>query len=196
MDGVIDMRVVFGGAFNPPTKAHLEVYRFLSRKLPVERFIFLPVSDRYKKKGLAADHHRLRMLEIMTEDLPDVEVSDMEMQDESFKGTYTSLRRLSRPDLPTAFVVGADHLRGLPRWKDADKLLREFEIIVLNRDDEDLEAVIGQDAVLAGHRENIRVFEEFSFPVSASSFRKHKDENLVTPGVYAYIVENGLYDGG
>ncbi len=195
MDEVIDMRVVFGGAFNPPTKAHLEVYRFLRNELPVERFVFLPVSNRYKKKGLAEDRHRLRMLSIMTKDLPDAEVSDLEIKDESFKGTYTSLKRLSHPNETTAFVIGADHLAGLPHWKDAKKLLNEFVIIVLNRGNKDLADIIGSDSFLRQHRRNIRAFPKFDFSVSASSFRKHKDKRLVTPGVYAYIEENGLCGG-
>ncbi len=195
MDGVIAMRVVFGGAFNPPTKAHLEVYRFLTDKLPVESFVFLPVSNRYKKKGLVADSHRLRMLEIMTKDLPDAEVSDLEIRDDSYQGTYASLVRLARPGQKTAFVIGADHLERLPHWKEAEKLLTEFVIIVLNRGNRDLADIIGTDSFLKRHKRNIRTFPGFDLPVSASSFRQQKDKRLVTRGVYAYIEENGLYGG-
>ncbi len=186
------MNVVYGGAFNPPTKAHVEVYRFLMEKLPIARFIFLPVSSVYGK-DVEADRHRYAMLERLTETLPGAEVSALEMEDETYRGTYHSLTRLS-DETETAFVIGADHLKTLPRWKNAEKLLSEFRIIVLNRGGEDLRGIIEGDGMLSRYAETFILFPEFHLDISASTYRTSKDPGLLPDPVRAYIERYGLYE--
>ncbi len=186
-------RVVYGGAFNPPTKAHLEVYRYLLERVDVGCFVYLPVSSRYRKGDLASDTHRLRMLKLATTGLEKATVSDLELQDDAYYGTYESLRRLDTPDQRTAFVLGADHLRTLPRWKQAEKLLSSFTFFVLNREGKDLEALIAADAFLYRHREAFKLFDDFKMEISSSMFRRRLDWELVPEAVAEYIKEHNLY---
>ncbi|MFW5913591.1 MAG: nicotinate (nicotinamide) nucleotide adenylyltransferase, partial [Bacillota bacterium] len=102
------MHVVYGGAFNPPTKAHLDVFYFLDHEIRIDTFTYLPVGKAYAKDGLASNRDRLSMLNRMVAHLERVEISTLEMEDETFKGTYESLKRLQRNDEPMAFVIGAD----------------------------------------------------------------------------------------
>ncbi|MBN2504088.1 MAG: nicotinate (nicotinamide) nucleotide adenylyltransferase, partial [Bacilli bacterium] len=69
------MIVIFGGAFNPPTLAHLEIYHHVQKNLAPERFIFLPVSSLYTKRSLASNQHRFQMLKIMTSGIANIDVS-------------------------------------------------------------------------------------------------------------------------
>ena len=188
------MHVVYGGAFNPPTVAHLEAYRFLTARLPVKRFTYLPVSNAYTKSELASDYHRLNMLKAMTEGLDDVDISDLEMKDDTFKGTYQSLVRLSDDSRDTvAFVIGADNVPTLPRWKWAGSLLGEFKIIVLGRDGIHARDMIEGDDLLRRYKDNFIVFDEFSCPVSSTEFRKTMDAKMVHRAVMDYIEEHDLY---
>jgi len=189
------MHIVYGGAFNPPTKAHREVYRYLCGNLPVERFTFLPVSTTYQKDDLESNKHRYNMLKLLAEELKHAEVSDLEMQDEQFRGTYYALKRLQKPGEKTAFVIGADHLRKLKCWVEAKRLLEEFYLVVLNRGGENLQDIVEGDEFLRAHEERFFLFPDFHIDVSASDFRKSRDKNLVVDSVYAYIVENDLYKG-
>ncbi|MGM0436257.1 MAG: nicotinate (nicotinamide) nucleotide adenylyltransferase [Bacillota bacterium] len=187
------MHVVYGGAFNPPTKAHLDVYYFLHHKVTVEKFIYLPVGNVYGKDAMIEGKHRFAMLKRMVSGLSDVEISTIELDDETYKGTYESLRELKEDDTPMAFIIGADHLKSLNSWKHSDRLLKDFQCIVLNRDKEDLESLIEKDAYLREHKQNIHVFSDFKVDVSSSEFRDTLNENLVVPGVFNYILEHGLY---
>ncbi len=56
------MKIVFGGAFNPVTNAHIKVYEYLNSKLAADEFIFLPVSSNYAKSDLVSNNHRIMML--------------------------------------------------------------------------------------------------------------------------------------
>jgi nicotinate-nucleotide adenylyltransferase len=187
------MHIIYGGAFNPPTKAHLEVYHFLKESIPFDSFIYLPVSSAYTKSELASNYHRLRMLKLMTKAYPDIEISDLEMIDNEFLGTYQSLIRLS-DDLegPCAFVIGADNLKDLHTWKMAESLLSEFKFIVLNRQ-EAIDQIIENDPILKKHAHNLIVFENFNSSISSTAFRETLDPNMVSKEVYQYIIDHDLY---
>ena len=187
------MHVVYGGAFNPPTKAHLDVYYFLHHKVNIDKFIYLPVGNVYGKDHMIKGIHRLRMLKRMVAELSDVVVSDLELDDDTYQGTYESLERLKEDGIPMAFVIGADHLEDLHGWKHSDRLLAEFQCIVLNRDKKDLKSLIRQDPYLNKHKESIHVFSDFKVDISASTFRDTLNETLVVPAVYDYILKHGLY---
>ena len=188
------MHIVYGGAFNPPTRAHLEVYHFLKKKLPIKRFTYLPVSNAYTKSDLVSNYHRLNMLKIVAQDAPDIIISDLEIQDSEFLGTYQSLVRLSDDDFQeTAFVIGADNLMDLKRWKMAESLMSEFRIIVLNREGIDIDKLINEDEILKKHRHNFIIFKDFDSPVSSTRFRETLDSSMVEEEIYEYIEEHGLY---
>lgn len=188
------MHIIYGGAFNPPTKAHLEVYHKVKEVVSVDTFTYLPVSSAYTKSELASNYHRLNMLKLMTENFDDIKISDIEMHDSFFLGTYQSLIRLSdHHSEPTAFVVGADNLSNLPKWKFAESLLSEFKIIVLNRDNKNLASIIEKDPILNKHKKNFIIVQDFNQAVSSTAFRESFDASLLNEKVYQYIVDNELY---
>ncbi len=190
-----NMHVVYGGAFNPPTKAHQKIPEILKRKLSIDRFTYLPVSTVYGKNDLLCNHHRLKMLQLMGKELKDVEISDLEMQDDRFKGTYDALKRLQNKGEKTAFVIGSDHIKTLHRWKKADQLLSEFYCIILNRNQVDMPEIIANDPFLKKHRDHLLVVADVDLPYASSDYRKNKDKSLL-PGVVAdYIERHNLYEG-
>jgi len=124
------MNVVFGGVFNPPTLAHFKAAEEIKKRFEVERFVFLPVGLNYELKDVLDDVHRVNMLEILA-NKSDAEISLVEIESESFLGTYESLKSM---DLGNPyFLLGSDNLHSLHKWKDAETLLSEFHFIVLNR---------------------------------------------------------------
>lgn len=187
------MHVVFGGAFNPPTKAHLDVFYFLDHEIRIDRFTYLPVGQAYDKDDLESDEHRYAMLKHMTGHLPRAMVSRLEMDDAAYKGTYRSLKRLQREDEEMAFVIGADHLPTLHKWKHADALLNEFKCLVLNRDDTPLKPMIDSAPFLKRHAASLHIFSDFKVDISSSAFRRDKDPSMLVPAVYEYIRAHGLY---
>ncbi len=188
------MIIVFGGAFNPPTRAHLEAYYAVKKRCAVTQFIFLPVSSAYTKGELASQYHRLNMLKLLTDGLDDCTISDLEMTDDHFLGTYQSLVRLSdQHQGQTAFVIGADNLTHIKHWRFATSLLSEFKIIVLNRNQNDLEKIILADDFLAQYQASFILIDNFHLPLSSTHFRTSFDASLLTDAVYQYILTHRLY---
>lgn len=188
------MKVIFGGAFNPVTKAHMMVYEYVTSKLDVEEFIFLPVSSAYTKSDLASNYHRRNMLQLATEQLDNVRVSELEMNDSDFLGTYQSLIRFSDSEqVEIGFVVGADNLIGMEHWINIEGILSEFKIIVLARNNLNIESLIRNNPVLEKHRSSFIICDDFNVDISSTSFRETMDQNDVPKAVYEYILENKLY---
>lgn len=189
------MIVVFGGAFNPPTIAHQQIYFYVRQHLDVKEFIYLPVSSQYTKRSLASNYHRLQMLKLMTKGLPGVKVSTMEFDDPEYRGTYQSLLRIQEqhPEEIVAFAVGADNLPKLPAWINIKGLLTEFKFIVLNRHHQNIRQVIGDDPLLRQYPDAFITLPEFSVDVSSTAFRENLDPGSVTTEVYDYIMTHDLY---
>lgn len=188
------MIVVFGGAFNPPTIAHRDIYYHIKKSLDFEKFIYLPVSSLYTKSSLISNYHRLNMLNLMVADMDKAIVSELELNDTEFLGTYKSLLRLQEfynDDI--AFVIGADNLKSMHSWKNSESLLAEFKFVVLNRNKFNIKEHIQNDKVLAKHIDNFIIIPSFDMNVSSTVFRETFDPYYVPDSVFEYIMINGLY---
>jgi len=190
------MIVVFGGAFNPVTNAHIEVYKYVNAKFADIKFIFLPVSSAYTKSDLVSNYHRVSMLELATKEFDNVFISGLEISDSDFLGTYQSLIRIADSyNDDVAFVVGADNLISMNKWINVEGILSEFKIVVLGRNKIDPIKTIRSNKVLQRFESSFIIFEDFEINISSTGFRNSFDENVVPEIVYEYIIENELYRG-
>jgi nicotinate-nucleotide adenylyltransferase len=190
------MKIVFGGAFNPVTNAHILVCEYIMTKVDADEFIFLPVSNAYTKSELASNYHRVNMLHLAINGLKKVRVSKLEIEDTDYLGTYQSLIRLSdNNDCEISFVIGADNLYNMHKWINIEGILSEFKIIVLGRNKIDIETAIDSNQILKKHKNSFIVLNDFVADISSTEFRNTFDKTQVDEKVYEYIIENGLYRG-
>jgi nicotinate-nucleotide adenylyltransferase len=190
------MMIVFGGAFNPVTNAHLAVCDFVLDRHPDATFLFLPVSSAYTKSHLASNHDRLEMLRLAIGDRPRVAVSDLEISDTEFLGTYRSLVRISDAyQEEVAFVIGADNLVTMHRWINIRGLLAEFRVIVLGRSGINIVNLLERDPVLREFRNRFDIHPDFDIDISSTGFRQSFDPDMVPKAVLEYIRDHELYRG-
>jgi len=191
------MIVVFGGAFNPPTLAHKEIYQLIDESVNLDKFLFLPVSKKYSKANLIDDFYRVEMLKILIKDLEKASISKIETQDDKFLGTYQSLLRIKNeyPEQEIAFVLGADNLLHMNHWINAEKLLSDFKFIVVNRNNENVEKKINKIPLLKTYKDHFIVLKNYQSNVSSTLFRETLDPSYVDEEVYHYIMKNDLYRG-
>ncbi len=190
------MKIVFGGAFNPVTNAHIKVYEFLSSKLSADEFIFLPVSSAYTKSQLVSNYHRVNMLNLAIKPFKDISISKLEIDDTDFLGTYQSLIRLcDSNNCKINFVIGADNLFNMHKWINIEGILSEFKMLVLGRNGIDIKRAINSNPILKKHINSFIIFEDFNIDISSTAFRETLDRTQVTELVYQYVIENSLYRG-
>ena len=191
------MIVVFGGAFNPPTLAHKEIYHLIDQTIELDKFLFLPVSKKYSKATLIDDKYRVEMLKILTNNLDKASICKIETEDDQFLGTYQSLLRIKEdyPNQEIAFVLGADNLLHLNHWINAEKLLSDFKFIVVNRNNENVEEKIKNNPLLKKYKDHFIVLKNYQSNISSTLFRETLDSSYVDEKVYHYIMKNDLYRG-
>lgn len=189
------MIVVFGGSFNPPTIAHYEVAKCVLGVPFVQHLFFVPVGNQYKKAGLIPAFHRVRMLEILAENLPKVTISKIEVEAKRTLKSVETLERLKveYPDSEFAFVMGADNLYDLINWHDYERLVKGFKMIILNRGEFDVHSFIKENFEFAA--DNFIIVDDFTkIDISSSVYRADPTRSeFLLPEVANYIRENGLY---
>ncbi len=192
------MLIVYGGAFNPPTIAHYEVVKKVVEQLNPQKIIFMPVADHYDKKDLIECHHRINMLNILAKKIDsNVIVSDIEKHQEKFRGTLHTLDEVADKYKTTSigFIIGADNLLEISEWIRIDELLEKYKVIVLKRDNIDINKVIKHNRVLNKYQDKFIILNCFKqLDISSSEFRENQDKkSIVTNEVLKYINENNLY---
>ncbi|MBO4816487.1 MAG: nicotinate (nicotinamide) nucleotide adenylyltransferase [Clostridia bacterium] len=193
---------IFGGAFNPPINSHVFLAKQIIEKLNnIEKLIFVPVSTKYKKQNLIEDEHRLNMLQIICNKEEKMEVSDVEIKSEKQLYTIQTLnyfKTLYKKN-QIYFIMGTDNLKELDTWKDPKEILKKYKIIVLEREDDDLEKIIASNELLRKYKKNIIKIEGINRIYLSSTMIRDKIKRgesikeFIDEDVLEYIKNNGLY---
>ena len=149
---------VFGGSFNPPTVAHINLAKQVLEEMnEIEKVIFVPVSTKYNKKGLASDEVRLNMLKNICNSQENLEVSDLELKSERQLYTIETLRIIEKqnPGKEIYFIIGTDNLKELETWYKPDELLKNFKIIVLDRGEDNTDGIIEKSEFLKKYKSSL-----------------------------------------
>lgn len=184
------IKVIFGGSFNPPTIAHYEICKAITKRFNVSDFVFMPTGISYGKKSLISSSHRYNMLEIMCSLIPNSRVSSFELEQEEYKGTYYTLEHFKG----YYFILGADNLIEIKTWKNFPKVIEKNKFIVFNRNHTDLNNIFC-DEDIAPYKSNFIVIDIMISDVSSTLYRKTLDETIVLPEIHNYVIENKLYEG-
>jgi nicotinate-nucleotide adenylyltransferase len=128
---------VFGGSFDPIHHAHLIVARLAIEQLALERVLFLVAGAQPFKQGLhaAPAAHRLRMVELALEGIPDCVADGRELLRPTPSYTVDSLRELKReqPHAELMLIMGADVASGFNDWREPDAVRALAKIAVCAR---------------------------------------------------------------
>lgn len=155
--------LAFFGAFNPPTRAHLDLARFALEKTGGEQVIFVPskavyIRDDQGKDSVYTDQQRLAMLRAAAEQRPWMTVTDWEMRQERQPRTYETLCHLKEEGRPAALLMGSDKLPELEHgWQHVREIAAEFGIVCMARGKDDCREMIRSNAFLSSL--GIRVLE-------------------------------------
>jgi len=124
--------VIFGGSFDPIHKGHLEIIDKVSEIS--DKVIVIPnYLNPLKNSFSAPSDLRLQWL-YKTINNPKVEISDFEIKQNKPCYTIDTINHFKQFYDKISFVIGADNLKTLDKWKDIDKLKKLVEFIVVTRD--------------------------------------------------------------
>ena len=128
---------LFFGSFNPVHHGHLIVCNYIRQNTDLEQ-VWLVVSPHNPLKehaSLLNDYHRLALVQLATENEPNLKAIDIEFHLPRPSYTINTLTYLREkyPKMEFALVMGSDSYTNLPKWKNFEALISNWEIYVYNR---------------------------------------------------------------
>ncbi len=128
---------IFSGSFNPIHIGHLALGNWLCEFGGLDELWFLvtPHNPLKDKNGLMNDQFRFQLVQKAITSYPKFKVSDIEFSLPQPSYTINTLDTLSQKYPQNCFylIMGADNWAKINRWKDAEKLLNTYRILVYPR---------------------------------------------------------------
>lgn len=184
---------ILGGSFNPVHVGHMILASYLSQWGYVDE-VWLTLSPRNPLKDpseLIPDLRRLAMLNIAVKGSDNIDICDIElsMPRPSYTVRTLELLRERNPDKKFKLIIGSDNWRNFDRWREPQKILDEFGVIVYLRPGY---------PVAKSNVEGLEIANAPLLDISSTFVRqaisRGRDMNYFLPaGVYKYIKDNKLY---
>lgn len=193
---------IFGGSFDPPHIGHMQAAKQAIEALRLDRLLMIPARIAPHKKGSVAEpQHRLAMLRIASEGLPNTTVSDLELQREGASYTYETVAavRALHPDAEIFLLMGSDMLLSFPNWKHPEKILAQVTLAVFCRGNKGEKAAIAaKKAELEQQGHQVICLENKVVDISSTQMRRllafQCADEFLPAGVGDYIRAHGLYN--
>ncbi|MCU0480112.1 MAG: nicotinate-nucleotide adenylyltransferase [Anaerolineae bacterium] len=198
---------ILGGTFDPPHHAHLILAQHALEELSLDKVLFVPAGvPPHKTTTRTPIEHRLKMILMCIEDVPQFELSRVEIDRPGPHYTIDTVRiiQAQNPDAELFFIMGGDVFRDLPNWDRPQEMFRTCKIAV---------AVMRRPGFgnpelrLDMHRNTIPEVEqnalllssplvEFSSTDIVERLTKGKSIRYMVPDyILRYIEAHGLYKG-
>ena len=128
---------LFFGSFNPIHNDHLKLASFFYKNADLDLIWFLitPQNPWKKTTNLLDESERFKIVSQALASHPKFEVNSIEFQLPKPSYTYTTLTKLKKqyPEKVFKLILGADNLISFDKWKNYDKILNEFELLIYPR---------------------------------------------------------------
>ena len=129
---------IYSGSFNPIHHGHVMLASYLVEFSDLDElwFVVSPQNPLKKKEDLLDDDERLKMVQLAIGDDPRIQVCDIEMHLPTPSYTINTLTALSEqhPDSEFVFICGMDSLQNLKNWREYQKILDNYELLVFPRE--------------------------------------------------------------
>jgi nicotinate-nucleotide adenylyltransferase len=184
---------LYFGSFNPIHTGHLIIANHILDAIDVKQvwFVVSPQNPLKESNSLLHESHRLHLVNLAIEEQPKFRASSIEFKLPRPSFTIDTLTYIQEkyPQHTFSIILGGDSLQNLPKWKNYEKLLEQYKIIVYNRP--------GYDATKITHA-NIQIVDAPLLDISSTHIREKIKQKksihfLVPTAVREYIKENNYY---
>lgn len=186
---------IYGGAFDPVHRAHLEVARSAYRQASLDKLIFMPAAHSPLKaqRPIASAAARIKMLELAVAHEAGFFVDDSELKRRGVSYTIDTVRDFigRKPEAELFWIIGGDQFAQLDRWHEIDELAKMLTFLVLARPGYDLS--VPTISALVWTKIEAPLMQESSTLVRERISNRQPLEDILPKSVEAFIRENGLY---
>lgn len=190
------------GVFNPPHNFHFELANEILKNNPdIEKIIFVPTNDNYKKSDVINSEHRFNMLKLVCSQNKQFDVSRFEIDSLTQPYSEETLNHFAKiyPEYKINLIIGSDNLKTFNTWHNYSDILKKYSPIIFERDNDNLNAIIDNSDYLKPYKNFIHSSKcSISSDLSATKVRNRIKNNLsidnyVPSEIKDYINKNKLY---
>jgi len=199
---------ILGGTFNPIHTGHLMMAEAVLSKLKLNYVLFIPcaLSPTKSSEKLAESSHRLKMVERAVKGNPSFKVSKIELErgGRSYSvDTLDTLKKIYKNKTKFFFIIGADNLSQLCKWKQPDRLFKLCTPVVVGRQGIPLISLgkyyQKQAGLTKAQINKLRLINAPTLPISSTGIRAMVRKGrpiryLVPEPVRRYILRYKLYN--
>lgn len=195
----------YGGSFNPPNNIHLKIAKDILQKLNINELYFVPVGNYYRKNGLIDVYHRYNMLKLLCNNEKNIFVSNITLNEVNNLKAIDIFKIINNKygNDNVYFIMGADNFVQIHKWKGFEELVGNFKIIIVKRDDININNIILENKILEKNKDNFYIvdMDNVESQIDSTEIRSkiEKSENVqeyLNINVYNYIKSNNLYKTG
>ncbi|MBI1371316.1 MAG: nicotinate (nicotinamide) nucleotide adenylyltransferase [Phycisphaera sp.] len=202
--------IVYGGSFDPPHRAHIELPRQVADAIGADGVLYVPAGQPpHKSRSLTDATHRLAMLRAALRDVDRVAIDTVEIDRHDVTYTVETLQHLRDTlgdDIDLRLLIGADMAASFYDWREPRRILRLAEVVVAMRPPWTMASLLVElpDDLTDDERRawSERIVDTHVIDVSSTALRtalRAGDYDAATirdhldPAVLAYIRANNLY---
>ena len=180
------------GSFNPIHTGHCIIANYLANNTDLQQ-VWLIVSPQNPFKPAAAllnEYHRLHLVQTAIEGITALKASNIEFHLPKPSYTIDTLRnyRVRHPLVRLFYLIGADHVGSLPKWRESDELARLADFVVIPRPGE-----VSQPMPAPFRGQELR---GFPLGVSSSRIRERIRRHLSIRGLVPDVVREAIHNSG
>ena len=189
---------MFGGAFDPPHRAHEALARAALEQLRLDVLYLFPTGRAWHKaRHLTGGEHRLAMARLAFEGIERVRVDERELERSGPTYTLDTLRELraEHPQAELFLLIGEDQAASFSTWRGWPEIAQLATLAVAQRGGPDAGGI---DRLRALPGVRVQPLRTPPMPESATEIRLKLTmgqdiTELVAPGVARYIAQHHLY---
>ena len=186
---------LFFGSFNPVHIGHMIIANHMIQYTDLKEIwmVVSPHNPLKSKASLAKDSDRLHLVQLAIDDNPHIKASNIEFSLPVPSYTIDTLIHLQEkyPKREFCLIMGGDSVESLPKWKNYELLLQNYDIYVYERP--------GYNTTLAEDNPRIKIVKDVPMmDISATFIRnairdKKSIQYLVPEKVFDYLDGSQMY---
>lgn len=194
---------IYGGSFNPPHLGHVLAAKEFCQKLNLDKLLVIPAAEPPHKQLSAnspTSHDRLLMSRLAFGEIPQAEISDMELMRTGPSYTADTLGQLKGEysDDELFLLMGTDMFFSFEKWYHPEEITKLATVVVAHRSEDNREKLLAHRERLTALFGGEILFVENEFlPYSSTATRAMLafgfGEDYLPVGVHEYILSNHLY---
>ncbi len=191
---------IYGGTFNPPHVGHIEAAKAFITQAKLDTLIIMPafIPPHKQTDNLVNCDDRLEMCRLAFGNIPNTEISDLEISRGGKSYTYLTLQELASDDTELYFLCGTDMILTMDTWKNPEVIFSLAKICYIRRESDNAisELLIEKcgDYFQKYGADIIEINTE-AIEISSSEIRAEDGiwDSYLTANVIDYIRNQGLY---